>query len=78
VKEQCNIWLPAEWLESLTAKANFATVLVLIPASSDTVESGDPTENNNYRPISLFSSFGRILEKNVVNKQKNFMENTKS
>ncbi len=30
-------------------------------------KSGDPTEINNYRPISLLSSFGKILEKIVSN-----------
>jgi hypothetical protein len=52
-------------------------VLVSIPTFSDTVESGGPTEINNYRPISLFSSFGQILEKIVANKLSNFMENKK-
>ncbi len=32
-------WDLAEWLERLTAYAEVATVLVSIPASSDTVES---------------------------------------
>jgi len=40
-------------------------------------KSGDPTEINNYRPISLLSSFGKILEKIVANKLTNFLENNK-
>ncbi len=31
-------------------------------------KSGDPTDINNYRQISLLSSFGKILEKIVANK----------
>jgi hypothetical protein len=37
-------------------------------------KSGDPTEINNYRPISLLSSFGKMLEKIVANKLTFFLE----
>jgi hypothetical protein len=40
-------------------------------------KSGEPTEINNYRPISLLSTFGKILEKIVSNKLTNFLENNK-
>jgi len=37
-------------------------------------KSGDPSNVNNFRPISLLSSFGKILEKIVANKLVNFLE----
>ena len=38
------------------------------------LKSGNPSDVNNYRPISLLSSFGKILEKIVCNKLTNFLE----
>jgi hypothetical protein len=40
-------------------------------------KSGSPTDMNNYRPISLLSSFGKILEKIVANKLTSFLETNK-
>ena len=38
-------------------------------------KSGDPADMTNYRPISLLSSFGKILEKVVAIKLTSFVEN---
>jgi hypothetical protein len=40
-------------------------------------KSGDLTDENNYRPISLLISFGKILEKIVANKLVLFLEKNK-
>jgi hypothetical protein len=40
-------------------------------------KSGDPTDVNNYRLISLLSSCGKILEKIVANKLVLFLETNK-
>jgi hypothetical protein len=38
-------------------------------------KSGDPTEINNYRPISLLSSFGKNIRKNCCNQTDVFLGN---
>jgi hypothetical protein len=67
----------AKHIVNLSLSTSEVPLLMKIAKNVPIFKSGDPTDVNNYRPISLLGSFGKILEKIVANKLVLFLETNK-
>jgi len=71
------ICMPLKHIVNLSLSTGEVPLLMKTAKVVPIFKSGDPTDVNNYRPISLLSSFGKILEKIVANKLVLFLETNK-
>ena len=55
--------MPLKHIVNLSLSTGEVPLLMKTAKVVPIFKSGDPTDVNNYRPISLLSSFGKILEK---------------
>ncbi len=69
--------MPLKHIVNLSLSTGEVPLLMKTAKVVPIFKSGDPTDVNNFRPISLLSSFGKILEKIVANKLVLFLETNK-
>ncbi len=71
------ICIPLKHIVNLSLSTGEVPLLMKTAKVEPIFKSGDLTDENNYRPISLLSYFGKIFEKIVANKLVLFLETNK-
>ncbi len=66
--------MPLQHIINLSFETSVVPNQMKIAKGIPLFKSGDPLSMDNYRPISLLSSFSKILEKIVANRLCNYLE----